>query len=101
VLIICRAGGTRWRRAKPVARLGGGGGLLQAMRVVAAARGWVELGAGFAGAGDLVFRADDSRFGGAVGVVGLDWRNAWFSSDQGLAACRITDRCLGQAWKVD
>jgi hypothetical protein len=74
------------------------GGLRSAVEVVAADLGWEPIEPTFGAAGDLVFKADQSRFGGALGIVALDGRRAWFASDVGLADLPLTK--LDQGWRI-
>lgn len=76
------------------------GDLLGTARHVAALRGWAEIGATFAGAGDLVFQKNATRFGGSLGIVALDGRGAWFACSNlgGVTLVRLPDAHL--AWRI-
>jgi hypothetical protein len=87
-----------WQDARSAAAAIGGGTLLDAVRAAALRNTWPEIGPRFAMAGDLVYRADRNRFGGAVGILDLNGRQARFASERGLAVIPITR--LTAAWRI-
>lgn len=87
-----------WHDARSAGAVVGSGNLVSAIRAAAERNGWPEISPRFAMAGDLVYLADRSRFGGAAGIVDLSGRQARFASDRGTALVGITK--LDLAWRV-